>query len=294
MNVTAATDADFAELLALSQAYDRAEFGDTDWTADELHVVLRDAEQTWVVRLDDRIAGWGSIELRGDTRVIADGYVHPEWRGHGVGPQLIELTEEAARAYAPVVIHNATLNGDDCTKRFYEGHGYTAARWFWRMVIELEREPDVPAVAGIRIDTFDLGDARGVHAAFQESFAGEWGFRPSPFDEWEQRRLRDEKFRADLCFVAWDGGEVAGFLLGDWKSMGDWGWVGSLGVREQWRGRGLGYALLQRSFARFWELGERRVALGVDTQNPTGATRLYERAGMSRRWQAIVFVKELA
>ncbi|MCZ7589296.1 MAG: hypothetical protein M5U27_10690 [Gaiella sp.] len=35
------------------------------------------------------------------------------------------------------------------------------------------------------------------------------------------------------------------------------------------------------------------MALGVDVENPTGATRLYERAGMRVLWQADVWQKEL-
>lgn len=47
------------------------------------------------------------------------------------------------------------------------------------------------------------------------------------------------------------------------------------------------------SFRRFHETGEATVALGVDVGNPTGATRLYERAGMRVLWQADVSQKEL-
>jgi hypothetical protein len=36
------------------------------------------------------------------------------------------------------------------------------------------------------------------------------------------------------------------------------------------------------------------VGLGVDARNPTGATRLYERAGMHVTYEAIAFKKELA
>ena len=59
------------------------------------------------------------------------------------------------------------------------------------------------------------------------------------------------------------------------------GWVGTLGVRRPWRKQGLGLALLHESFAAFHRLGPTRVGLGVDASSLTGATRLYERAGMS-------------
>ena len=58
------------------------------------------------------------------------------------------------------------------------------------------------------------------------------------------------------------------------------GWIGTLGVRPAWRRRGLGEALLRAAFAELFARGRRRVGLGVDTENVTGALRLYERVGM--------------
>ena len=63
------------------------------------------------------------------------------------------------------------------------------------------------------------------------------------------------------------------------------GFVNGLAVRPAWRRRGLGLALLRQAFTWFWERGERRVGLGVDTANPTDASRLYERAGMRAVWR---------
>ncbi len=69
------------------------------------------------------------------------------------------------------------------------------------------------------------------------------------------------------------------------------GLVGALGVRRPWRGKGLGRALLLRTFGEFHRRGIQRVALGVDAQNPTGATKLYESVGMQVELEAIVFEK---
>jgi ribosomal protein S18 acetylase RimI-like enzyme len=73
----------------------------------------------------------------------------------------------------------------------------------------------------------------------------------------------------------------------------DWGWIYFLAVRPGWRRRGLGEALLRESFREFFRRGEHTIALGVDSQNPTGATRLYERVGMRVLWEAVVYRKEL-
>ena len=52
-------------------------------------------------------------------------------------------------------------------------------------------------------------------------------------------------------------------------------------MRRPWRRQGLGEALLLHSFRAFRERGFTRGTLGVDASSPTGATRLYERAGMT-------------
>jgi ribosomal protein S18 acetylase RimI-like enzyme len=52
--------------------------------------------------------------------------------------------------------------------------------------------------------------------------------------------------------------------------------------------------LLHLAFAAFWRRGERTVALSVDSDNLTGATRLYERAGMEVEFEVGIYRKELA
>ena len=61
---------------------------------------------------------------------------------------------------------------------------------------------------------------------------------------------------------------------------GDRGWVDELGVLAPCRGRGIARALLLRSFVTFARRGCLQVLLNVDAENPTGATKLYERVGM--------------
>jgi ribosomal protein S18 acetylase RimI-like enzyme len=65
-------------------------------------------------------------------------------------------------------------------------------------------------------------------------------------------------------------------------------------VRRPWRGRGLGRALLLHTFAEFQRRGMNRISLGVDAENPTGATRLYESVGMIVEAEQVVFEKALA
>ncbi len=71
------------------------------------------------------------------------------------------------------------------------------------------------------------------------------------------------------------------------------GWVAILGVRRPWRKRGLGIALLYKTFSEFYLRGTKKISLGVDAASQTGATQLYKRARMSVGSEYVSYEKEL-
>lgn len=98
-------------------------------------------------------------------------------------------------------------------------------------------------------------------------------------------------FDLGVWFLAVADGEPVGAAI---CSMSEGvGWVDSPGVRRPWRKHGVGLVLLQHAVGEFHQRGLQRVALGVDAANPTGATRLYERAGMTVAQQHATYAKEL-
>lgn len=165
-------------------------------------------------------------------------------------------------------------------QRVLEDDGFATVRHFWRMEIEMTAAPATPVwPAGVALRPFDPAqDARAVHAAIEEAFEDHWDHAPEPFEEWRRWTLERSNFDPALWLVAYAGNEIAGSSL--CYQDAETGWVRNLAVRRPWRRQGLGLALLVQSFQEFWRRGERKVGLGVDTANLTGATRLYERAGM--------------
>jgi mycothiol synthase len=116
------------------------------------------------------------------------------------------------------------------------------------------------------------------------------GFELEPFDEWWQRHSGDDQ---SLWFLVWANDKIAGLAHGEAGRRGG-GLVNWLGVRKQWRSQGLGRALLLHLFRELRRRGAARAGLGVDAENPTGATRLYESAGMHVEAEHVTFMKELA
>jgi mycothiol synthase len=204
------------------------------------------------------------------------------------------LAETEARRRGIDALPNAVLGDDERAHQLLQSRGYRPARHFYRMTIDLDRPPPHPVwpdgLVAVPVDY--SRDAGALHAALDEAFLEEWGHEPENEVDWRARRER-AGFDPTLWFVVKDGGEVAAAIISDEERFGT-GWIAALGVRKPWRRRGLGLALLLHAFGELYRRGQRRIGLGVDAQNPTGATRLYERAGMKVAWSATFFEKELA
>jgi mycothiol synthase len=302
LTVRRPTLADLAAALEVMQAADRALLGESDWTAAGLREEWEELdldEAAWLVEVDGRLAGVATLTMRHAGRFVADGYVHPGLRGRGVGATLLELTEQAARSAAgaddesPARLQNATLEQDAAP--LYAAAGYEPVRHFWRMVAMLDAQPAIPDLPGVLIRNYDEpGERRAVYETLEGAFADHWEHHPRSYEEWSRRHFGRGGFDPTLLWVAEADGAIAGAIeADDSHAAGDWGFIPTLGVLGAYRRRGIAEALLLTAFAELRRRGETRVALGVDAQSPTGATRLYERVGMRVFWEAVVYEKAL-
>jgi mycothiol synthase len=229
-----------------------------------------------------------------------DGYVHPNFKGQGIGTALMQWAEERAREEMKlaspdlrVFLHGTTDGRDEVGKALFAEMGYVPVRYFWRMEIILAEEPPVPVFpAGLELRPFDKeAHAHLIWQADNEAFSEHWGSHATTFEEWKFRKFERPEFDPALWFVLWDGDQIAAFSQNRYRN--GIGWVGTLGVRKPWRKQGLGLALLQHSFRDFYQRGMPTIGLGVDAANSTGATRLYQRAGMHAATEFVTFEKEL-
>lgn len=234
--------------------------------------------------------------------------VHPGQRGLGIGSALAAWAEARGRELAPrapdgarVVLRQFRQSTDEASARLLRQQGYELARHNLQMVIDLDGPPPAPVLPeGITIRPFIRGqEEAALLLAIREEFRDHWGHVESPFDddyrEWMHWIETNPACDPALLFVAMDGTEIAGTAIGQtkWAEDPEAGWIFALGVRRPWRRQGIALALLQHCFAAFYARGKRRAGLGVDAQSLTGATRLYEKAGMRVQRQYAFYEKEL-
>lgn len=247
-----------------------------------------------------KVVGYEEFFCRpGHASYQGDGYVHPQLEDRGIGTALLRALDERARRELPkaepdlrIFLRNFMTAADEKARALHEHEGFKAVRYNWSMRIMLDGPPPAPVFpAGVAIRPFiEAEHLFPVYEALSELFADHWGFIKMPFEEWKQHRMAPDRYYPDLWFVAWAGDQIAGVSICRYRS--GMGWVWSLGVRRPWRKQGLGMALLLYSFGEFYKRGQTVVGLGVDASNPTGATRLYERAGMHVETEYICYEKE--
>ena len=292
MNVRSYTDADAAAVAALVAADEEALYGRPSRTqASDVAVWFSYYEEGWLFEEDGVLLAAGAFGVHGEVGAIV-GVVAA--KGRGLGTEIVERGEERARARVLPKVHGMTREPDGAVRRLFESRGYGEVRRFYDMAIELDAAPEVPALPlGLVLEPVGEDDYRAFYDALDEAFQDHWEWHSPPYDEWLQRRRgqhRDE--HGPLWFVIRDGDELAAVARNE-AERGGGGYVGALGVRRPWRGRGLAKALLLHSFADFHRRGQARVTLNVDADSPTGATHLYERVGMHVESCGVVFEKEL-
>ena len=289
------TEGDYERLVAVLRADEEHLMGrESRLTVNDLREWLSRTDlenDSWLYEEEGEVAALGWTDLTdGSEAAFAVGIVHRDWKGRGLGTELLQRSEARGRARGAARMHQVALGADALAHELITSRGYVEIRRFYDMAIE-QAEP--PAPVALPVETVREDELPAFHAALDEAFQDHWEHHSTPFDEWWQRHSDNPNLDLSLWFLIRDGDEVAAVTRNEANRNGG-GYIGAIGVRRAWRGKGYAKALLLHSFREFYERGMPRVTLGVDAQNPTGATHLYERVGMHVEMENVVFEKALA
>jgi mycothiol synthase len=301
-------------LLAVEQADDR----DLVQTLEDLQ---REFDDPWSnVEVDSLAAFAADGQLAGFARTFQNPQpedevrcylmveAHPAQRVNGLEDTLLDWAEERGRQRLSLTATSGSRvlrSGipDTLMKRQaqFAQRGFSVVRYFYRMQRDLSESiaaVQLPADLALRAYTPDLSEA--VLGAFNEAFRDHWSFDLVTPEDWQQFFLDRSSFRPDLTYVVMDGAEVAGFSFNcisveeNARRHSSEGWVEVLGVRRPWRKRGVATALLCASMHAFKAEGLQHAMLGVDTENPSGALRVYEGVGFKPVKRYVQFEKRIA
>ncbi|MFW0771570.1 GNAT family N-acetyltransferase [Paenarthrobacter nitroguajacolicus] len=226
--------------------------------------------------------------------------VDPEWQQRGIGSAVLlwqegqvrsrfQSDQAAGHTTAPPRLRIQTEEQHEHQATLLMGHGYSAVRWFNEMHRPLAGQlPEAALSAGLELRSLDPSLFEPVRQAHNDAFRDHWGSEPRDEESW-RFTIEEPTARHDLSAVVIDSttGEVAGYQLTsfDPDSATDRGfkegYTELLGVRRDYRGRGIAQALLAYAMQRYVSAGMDVASLDVDSANPTGALELYLGMGYS-------------
>lgn len=238
-------------------------------------------------------------EAEGDRIYIHLGFLMPDWRRRRIGTAMLHHCERRLRQIAAEHAHAGgrffrtwAADSEFGKRALYQNEGYEPIRYESQMVRSFEQEiPDLPLPAGLEIRPVEEHQLRQIWEASVEAFRDHWGFS-EPSEEDYLAWQADRNFNPALWKVAWEGDQVAGMVQNfidepeNEAYQRRRGYTENISVRRPWRRRGLARALIAESMRFLKKSGMQEAALGVDTQNLSGAFRLYEGLGYVhvKRW----------
>ncbi len=301
-----------ANLINTCEAVDRIDSGTS---VPELRQSLNDpsVDQSCDIRLwedaDAQLVGLGKLWIPPTGEVI-DGFLQfcvlPTARAGDLEKQIVVWAEGRMREVnqergAQVKLRSGSRATQSERITLLESCGFTADRYFLTMERSLYEpipEPQLP-------DGFTMRQLRSHEDAdawvelFNQSFIDHWNHHNLTVESYKHW-LSDPDYKSelDLVAVAADG-TLAAFCHchispeDNNRSGRNEGWISTLGTRRGFRRMGLGRAMLLAGMQRLKAAAVDTVRLGVDSENPSGAGRLYESVGFRKVYTHIMFVKNV-
>jgi ribosomal protein S18 acetylase RimI-like enzyme len=296
---------DLAKLVVMLRASVTRDRDDEAVSIEDLRFEWIDDEEGWVRNLqvwevgNQFVAAFGAWHEPSDqvNRAYGSVFSHPDWREPVFIDEVIRASHLAVSGLIerPVKYRVGLVDTQDWLKGGLERAGYTVDQYYHRMSAPVVRklpEPQLPD--GFKIRPF-AGESEIEEwvTVFNHGFAGSQDPVTTSVAE-KRHRLAEAGYlpAADLVLVDSDN-RIVGIGRNSSEKMDDdseRGWVNSVALLPEYRGRGLGRALLLTSMAALKAAGFKRVYLHVSTDK-TGAQQLYLSAGFTTNRLEIVYVR---
>jgi len=241
---------------------------------------------------------------------IHEAYLLPAWRSKGIGRAMLTFNEQRLNDIAsshaqnePRIYQVEAASTEMAKIRLLKRVGYYPVRYFCEMVrTDLENIPNCPLPTGIELRPVQPDHYRPIWEANNDAMSDHWDHVDYSEEDYLFWLQGDEEFQPDLWKIAWDmeTNQVAGMVLGfiDEKQNAKYhrkrGWTEDICVRRTWRKRGIARALITETLREFKSRGMSEAALNADTENLSGAYRLYENLGFKPAKIQTVYQKQIS
>lgn len=238
----------------------------------------------------------------GSSKAYTWGGVDPAWRRRGIGNAVYQWQESRARQRGGRLLRTYAEENNAGHNALLERAGNEIVRYWTEMTRPLDDTlPEAVLDEGLVFVDFDDRISEQIRLAHNEAFQDHWGSEPRDQESW-RFTVSHPDFRPDwsLAVVDASSGEVAGYHLAsldpNFVELHGYreGYTELLGVRNQWRGRGIAPAILAEAMRRYKAAGVEHAGLQVDTENPSGAHGLYEALGYRPTNRTLTYDKALA
>jgi ribosomal protein S18 acetylase RimI-like enzyme len=230
------------------------------------------------------------------------GTVHPSSRGQGIGRALLRDGIAAARVQlqastsgAPQFIRAVASSSNVDAMRLFGRSGFVPVRYFADLHRSLDSLPDPQPSGSFVVVPWDLSRNDEVLEVKNLAFRDHWGSSPISSDHWVTKTTGFGS-RPDLsCLALAPDGAVVGYLLSHRYEDDDallgakYGWIDNIGTLAAWRRKGIASQLITTALHWYREAGLEMAAIDVDTENPSGAHRLYGALGFQLWRQTVMF-----
>jgi mycothiol synthase len=283
-----------------------------DFELEFRHLVNCDPERDIILaEVNGQVVGYSKMqameELDGTITYRHHEFVLPRWRGTGIRRAILHYFDRRARRLSEErggdglrMLTTWVIEHDESRIELLAEEGYVPVRYFYELHRDLSKPlHDHPMPEGLEVHLVPPEDYRKVFDAANEALLDHWGARQWTDEEF-QEFIESPTFEPGLWQIAYDGDEVAGNVI-NWINKSEneefdrkWGYTEIISVRRPYRGRGLAKALVTRSMAVLRDRGIDYAVLGVDTDNPSGALRLYTGLGYEQYKRFYIYGKTIA
>jgi mycothiol synthase len=238
--------------------------------------------------------------------------IHPQAQDRPLAAAILAWAEQRVLSLGtslsvPIVLHAGCRDTVLERQQLLQRLGFEPERSFWQLQRSLTTpipEDNAPSDWRLgsvwRLRTVVPADADRWVDMFNQTFVDHWNHSPltlAEFTHWCDRA----QYAPHLNLVIETAeGQLAAFAYSEINAEQNArlgrqeGHVCLLGTRRGYRRLGLGRTLLLESLRRLQHLGMTTASIGVDSQNPTGAVKLYQSVGFEPHKSSTVYRKVVA